>query len=45
MPNTLGLSVKSLEEGRKQWIDPSLKKYSIKSLLARHVLKPILKLG
>ena len=39
----LGLYVKSLKEGRKRGFDPSLRKHSIKSSLARHTLEPIFK--
>ena len=42
---TIELYVKSLKEGRNRGYDLFVRKLSIKSLLVRHVLEPILKVG
>ena len=41
----LVLSVKSFKEGCNRGSDPSLRKLSVKSSLARRVSEPILKVG
>jgi hypothetical protein len=38
-------SIKSLKEGQNRGFDPSLIKFFIKSLLARHISETTLKLG
>ena len=43
--HALELSLKSLKEVEDRGFDPSWRDLSIKSLLARHVLEPILKVG
>ena len=42
---TLNSSIKSLKEGQNRGFGPFLRKFSIKSRLARRVLEPILKVG
>ena len=43
--HTIELSVKSLKKGPNRGFDPSLRKVSIKSSLAHHVLELIVKVG
>lgn len=42
---TLELSIKYLKEGQDRRFDPSLRKQSIKSLLAHRLLNPLLKIS